>query len=93
MRILFLSENYFPNVSGVPVVVKYLAEGLLSKGHDVAVATQMIPEMPNQEVINGVTVYRFGIFKDLWHCHRGDYKGYVELVIGYKEDVTVFECT
>ena len=28
MKILFVSESYYPYQSGVPMVVKYLAEGL-----------------------------------------------------------------
>lgn len=39
MKILFISENYYPNLSGVPIVVQYLAEQLV-KDHDVAVLTK-----------------------------------------------------
>ena len=46
MRIIFLAENYFPNVSGVPVVVKYLAEGLLERGYQVQVVTTSFKEEP-----------------------------------------------
>ena len=58
MKILFLSENYFPNVSGVPVVVRYLAEGLANLGHQVSIATSNFKNCPEKEVIGGVTVYR-----------------------------------
>lgn len=32
MKILFLVESYYPKTSGVPVVTKYLAEGLAKMG-------------------------------------------------------------
>lgn len=93
MKILFLPASYFPNVSGVPVVVKYLAEGLSSKGHDVAVATQSFMEEPLEDVIDGVKVYRFKIWKDWKHCYKGDLNGFVKFVINYKADVNILECT
>lgn len=93
MKILFLPASYFPNVSGVPVVVKYLAEGLLAKGHDVAVATQAFQDEPTNDTINGVKVYRFNIWKDWKHCYKGDLKGFVKFVLDYNSDVNIFECT
>lgn len=93
MKILFLPENYFPNVSGVPVVVRYLAEGLHSKGHEVAVATQSFKEEPLQDEIEGVKVYRFKMHKDWKHAYVGDTQGFVDFVIGYRADVNILECT
>lgn len=92
MKILFLTENYFPNVSGVPVVVKYLAEGLINKGYYVAVVTQCFEDEPLHDKINGVDVFRFRIYKDFWHRYRGEIKNVVKFVIDYKADVTIFEC-
>ena len=93
MKILFLPENYFPNVSGVPVVVKYLAEGLLSKGHDVAVATTSFKNEPLEDNINGVKVFRFKMYKDWKHAYVGDVDKYIKFVKTYNADVNILECS
>lgn len=93
MKILFLSENYFPNVSGVPVVVKYLAEGLSSKGHDVSIATTSYKDEPLIDNINGVKVYRFNMHKDWKHSYVGDKSKYIEFVLNFNADVTILECS
>lgn len=93
MKILFLPQNYFPSVSGVPVVVRYLAEGLLKRGHDVAVATARFKDTPLRDNVNGVKVYRFDMWKDWKHCYRGDTSGFVKFVIDYRADVNILECS
>jgi Glycosyltransferase len=93
MKILFLSENYFPNVSGVPVVVKYLAEGLLKNGHQVAIATKAFKEEPLIDNINRVDVYRFKIEKNALHRYVGDVAGYINFVKNYKAEVNIVECS
>lgn len=93
MKILFLPENYFPNVSGVPVVVKYLAEGLLAKGHDVAVATTSFKDEPLVDNINGVKVFRFNMHKDWKHYYVGDVNKYIDFVKQYDADVNILECS
>lgn len=91
--ILFICENYIPFLSGVPVVVKYLAEGLQAKGHDVAIATQAFQDEPMKDTINGVKVYRFNIWKDWKHCYKGDLRGFLRFVVEYNADVNILECT
>ena len=93
MKILFLPQNYFPSVSGVPVVVRYLAEGLYKKGHEVAVATCLQQGTSKHEVIAGVHVYRFKMWKDFWHIYRGDTEAYINFVMNFKADATILECT
>lgn len=93
MKILFVVESYFPRTSGVPVVVKYLAEGLSNKGHDVSVVTTSIPGIPQQEKINNVNVYRFNLGKTLLKKYVGDIIEYRNFVVDFKADVTIFECT
>ena len=92
MKILFLSENYFPNVSGVPVVVRYLAEGLANLGHQVSIATSNFKNCPEKEVIGGVTVYRFNLIKDHINRYRGDIDKYIEFVLFFKCDILILEC-
>lgn len=92
MKILFLSENYFPNVSGVPVVVRYLAEGLLGLGHTVTIATSCYNNTPREEVIGGVKVYRFELYKNHLDCYSGEIKEYIKFVLGFHCDVVIMEC-
>ena len=40
MRILFIGESYLPQLCGMTAVTRYLAEGLVSRGHKVGIATQ-----------------------------------------------------
>ena len=93
MKILFLPQNYFPNVSGVSVVVKYLAEGLLEKGHDVAVATTLFKEEPLIDNIKGIKVFRFKMYKDWKHSYVGDVGNYIAFVKQYNADVIILECS
>lgn len=93
MRIYFISENYFPNISGVPVVVKYLAEGLVLKGHIVHVVTTQFSDSPKCEVINEVIVHRFGIYKNFWHIPSGTKEEYINFVKGCDADILIFECS
>lgn len=92
MKILFVTENYFPIVSGVPVVVKYLAEGLHKKGYEVSIVTQKSGNTTKQEKINGITVFRFDIYRDWKHCYRGDIHAYIKFVKRYQADVYILEC-
>lgn len=92
MNILILSENYYHNVSGVPVVVKYLAEGLVALGHNVDIATSNFKECPKEEVIEGVCVHRFNIYKDHLDRNKGDINTYLDFVLNFKADAIVFEC-
>lgn len=93
MKIFFISENYFPNVSGVPVVVRYLAEGLVKKGHEVHVLTTRFEDCPNYEQVGGVCVHRFDIYKNFWHQAKGDIDSYLTFVKGCEADILVLECS
>lgn len=93
MRILFLSENYFPNVSGVPVVVKYLAEGLTRRGHNVTIATTSFKDEPFIDNISGVDVYRFKMRRNKMHFNVGEKSKYVNFVRSFNADVLIVECS
>ena len=58
MRILLANHRYFPAPGGTERVVQTLAENLAHRGHHVTVLTQMEPEVPEEEWINGVRVIR-----------------------------------
>lgn len=93
MNILFVSENYFPYLSGVPVVVQYLAEGLSEK-NDVSVATAvpLNDGNPITENVNGVKVHRFKIYRNSAKVLKGNIAGLRQFVIEGQFDVVIIEC-
>ena len=93
MKILFVAENYYPQTSGVPVVVKYLAEGLVNKRHQVAIATQSYNNPLKEENHNGVAIFRFDIYENLFKVPKGDISEFVNFVVNYRADATIIECT
>ena len=93
MKILFVSENYIPNLSGVPVVVKYLAEGLSKRGYQVSIATKSVKGCEKYEIINGVHVYRFEIYKNMLKFPSGTKKEFVDFVLNFEADINIIECT
>jgi glycosyltransferase involved in cell wall biosynthesis len=60
MRIGFVSPRYLPYKGGVETLVQAIAERLAAAGHQVEVLTLVdSAELPEIEVVNGVTVRRF----------------------------------
>lgn len=94
-KICFTVENYYPKTSGVPVVVKYLAEGLSSTGlFEVHVATIIDSELLANENINGVYVHRFYLNYNIVKKPRGkDLARYIEFIRSTDFDVIILECT
>lgn len=92
MKILFLSENYYPKVSGVPIVTQYLAEGLHNQGHNVYIATRKY-NFKEQEVINGINVFRFNIKRNWIKTLCGDIASYQKFILNENFDVIIAECT
>lgn len=93
MKILFTVESYYPKTSGVPVVVQYLAEGLVNRGHNVSVATTLVKDRGTEEVHNGVHIYRFNLRKTLLKRYVGEIDKYRNFVISQHADANVFECS
>lgn len=91
MKILFISENYYPNFSGVPLVVQYLAERLQKKGHDVAVLTKKVNRYPDVDDVNGVKVYRVDVYMTTLKLYRGEIKQFINFVKEYQADVNIIE--
>lgn len=62
MRILFILENYYPNIGGVETLFKSLAEKLTLEGHSITVLTnQFDPSLAKEEFINGVRIKRLAL--------------------------------
>ena len=60
MQILFGCEFYAPSVGGVQEVMRQLAERLVTRGHQVTVATTKLPTR-NFNTLNGVVIKEFGV--------------------------------
>ncbi len=91
-KILFAVENYYPNLSGVPVVVEYLAEGLEEK-YEVHVVTRRLGSLKSYEEYKGISIHRFDIKNNALKRAVGDIKGYVDFVVNGGFDVIILECT
>ena len=78
-------------MSGVPVVVQYLAEGLLEKGYDVSICTKWYEGLSDKENINGIHVYRFRLRKTLMKRYVGEIDSYRKFVLSLNADVVIFE--
>ena len=60
MRILLLAQFFPPDIGGEERHVFNLANTLAERGHEVAVATQRMADVPDQETLaSGVRVHRF----------------------------------
>jgi glycosyltransferase involved in cell wall biosynthesis len=60
MRILLLAQFFPPDIGGEERHVFNLANTLAGRGHEVAVATQQMADVPDQETLaSGVRVHRF----------------------------------
>ena len=93
MKILFTTFSYYPETSGVPVVVQYLAEGLANRGHDVSVVTCMNHhDYKRHETLNGVTIYRFDWGQTFFKKKYGEYQEYIKFVTDFPKDVLILEC-
>ena len=93
MNILFTTFSYYPETSGVPVVVQYLAEGLANRGHDVSVVTSMNHhDYKRHETLNGVTIYRFDWGQTFFKKKYGEYQEYIKFVTDFPKDVLILEC-
>ena len=58
MRLIELSDLYWPAIGGLERFVALLSEGLASRGHEVDVVTSAVPGAPAVEMSAGVTVRR-----------------------------------
>lgn len=90
MKLLFTVNTYMPKRDGVQFVTKYLAEGLVKKGHSVDLITRQCKELTevNDEVINGVHVIRWNA--NTYHTmHKGDKEGYQKFIL---ENATHYDC-
>ncbi len=59
-RLLFVLENYYPNIGGVEKLFKTLAETLAAAGHSVTIVTTRLSNAdPSHEILAGVRIHRY----------------------------------
>lgn len=77
---VLIANNIYPPImaGGAELIVQYLAEGLVTRGHRVTVVSTCGPEMEPYPVEhkNGVEVIRFFPKNFYWHWTRGERPGY-----------------
>jgi len=60
LRILFILENYFPNIGGVETLFKFLAEELIRNDHHLTIVTNKhLKSLPFREESKNLTILRF----------------------------------
>lgn len=63
MRVLLVNDFYAPHmVGGAETLIEDLAGGLVARGHEVAVVTARIGDLPAQDVVAGIPIFRIGGF-------------------------------
>jgi glycosyltransferase involved in cell wall biosynthesis len=63
VKILITTTYYLPNVSGITIYIKILAEEMVKLGHEVTILTSWHdPKTKKEEVINGVKIKRLKIW-------------------------------
>jgi glycosyltransferase involved in cell wall biosynthesis len=92
MLILQTAHTFAPEVNGVSEVVQQLSKRLAWRGHEIHVATAATANAPAEEVMDAVTVHRFGVRGNLVFGIGGDAEGYVRFVRSHPWDVVVMHC-
>jgi L-malate glycosyltransferase len=86
MKILHITESYYPDPGGVSGIMRLLSEGLVKQGHEVTVATKYNPKRKTK-VINNVEVQGFNV-SGKFHCgYEGEVERYQEFVRGFDCDI------
>ncbi|MNX65813.1 putative glycosyltransferase EpsF [compost metagenome] len=85
MRILFVSEFYYPRIGGAEKVVQMVAEHCAQQGWECHVATTGTTS--STEVINGVQVHRLPISGNLVKGIKGDGTAFTRLIDSIKPHV------
>ncbi len=92
MRIVFVVENYYPGDAGVPVVTRYLSEGLKTLYNYEVFAVTKLNNNSSYENHNGIKIYRFDVSYSKGFSIVGDAIGFCSKVIELDPDVLILEC-
>jgi glycosyltransferase involved in cell wall biosynthesis len=86
MKILHTVESYYPEIGGMPEVVKQLSERLVALGHEVTVATR-VTEKRTAIRINGVKIQAFQLSGNAVEGITGDAKAYEQFLLQSDFDI------
>ncbi len=86
MKILHTVEFYYPSIGGAQELVRHLSERMVKMGHDVTVATTLLPNRTSFEH-NGVKIVGFEIAGNVVNGIKGDKRAYQEFLRKEKFDV------
>lgn len=92
LRVLQAAHSYRPEISGIAEVVTRVSELLAARGHEVDVATKLLPGIPAEEMMHGVRVHRFDIQGNRATGLRGDVAGFESFLQKGEWDVVVLHC-
>lgn len=68
MKVLYIHTFYSPTIGGgAEITLKSIVEGIQSRGHEVCVLTTGGEVGLNQDIVDGVKVYRAGLKNVYWH--------------------------
>ena len=85
MKILFWSECFWPHVGGIEIFGQQLMIGLQQRGFQFAVITSTLEDSPDEELFNGIPIYRLPMRRGL----NGDIhalKTSLKKIIAIKQD-------
>jgi phosphoglycolate phosphatase (TIGR01487 family) len=58
VKVLLASQSFYPNIGGVSTYLLNLAQGLIERGHEVAEVHLRPPNVPSEEIVKGIPVFR-----------------------------------
>ena len=88
MRILFCCQFYTPSLGGVQEVIRQIAERLVTRGHQVTVATTKLP-MRDFDTLNGVAIKEFDVKGNWVSGMTGEIEKYQEYILNGDFDVVM----
>lgn len=91
MNILITTSTYYPLKDGISIVVQYLSEGLIEKGHHVTVFTIYRGEECVDEIRNGIRIKRYKIKENCFKMSSGETDLYVRDVRSFPADLMINE--
>ncbi len=86
MKILHTVEAYYPEIGGMPEVVKQLSERLVLLGHEVTVATRKSSDR-TASIINGVSIKEFTVNGNFVEGITGDVDVYKQFLLTSNFDI------
>jgi glycosyltransferase involved in cell wall biosynthesis len=90
MKLLLCCEFYFPSIGGVQEVVRQIAERMVTRGHDVTVATSKLAERTFSE-LNGVKIEEFAVSGNIVNGLKGEADRYREFVKKFHADAILIK--